>query len=111
MCARKINLAEMADAVATKVQTPVAAPPAPLSATLSSPADAGSTPQQVKTRQARKALGLPQVNFARLINTPLALLNDWEQGRQVPPGAAVCLFELLIRHPELAKELEQPEQG
>ncbi|RMX17515.1 XRE family transcriptional regulator [Vandammella animalimorsus] len=111
MCARKINLAEMADAVATKVQAPVATPPAPFGASLSSPAEAGSTPQQAKTRQARKALGLPQVNFARLINTPLALLNDWEQGRQAPPGAAMCLFELLIRHPELAKELEQTEQG
>lgn len=65
-----------------------------------------TTPEQLLVRAARKATGMTQAAFARRINTPLATLRDWEQGRFSPPGGVVCLLRLLARHPELTDELE-----
>lgn len=64
-----------------------------------------TTPEQMLVRQARAKLGLSQAEFAALTDTPVATLRDWEQGRFMPPGAALRLFRLLIQRPELAKEL------
>ncbi|THT99917.1 helix-turn-helix domain-containing protein [Lampropedia puyangensis] len=113
MNARKINLEEMAQAVFAKVEPP--SMQSPLSAALENTTSPNSTSAsnkpfetdpaqaQAKTRQARKALGMPQATFASLIHTSAAELNDWEQGRKTPPGAAVRLFELLIKNPDLSK--------
>lgn len=65
-----------------------------------------TTPEQMLVRQAREASGLTQPGFAARINTPVATLRDWEQGRFVPPGGVLCLLRLIIKHPELSKELE-----
>lgn len=65
-----------------------------------------TTPEQLLVRAARKAAGMTQAAFAARINTPLATLRDWEQGRFAPPGGVVCLLRLIARHPELAEELE-----
>jgi putative transcriptional regulator len=65
-----------------------------------------TTPEQILMRQARKAMGLSQDEFARRIATPVATLRDWEQGRFAPPGAATTLARLITRHPQWAKELE-----
>jgi putative transcriptional regulator len=46
-------------------------------------------------------LGLSQTKFAEVINTPLRTLQEWEQGRATPPGAAVKLCELLAHNPAL----------
>jgi putative transcriptional regulator len=40
-----------------------------------------------------------QQAFADLIKTPVAMLKDWEQGRFPPPGAAICLLEIVLKHP------------
>jgi putative transcriptional regulator len=64
-----------------------------------------TTPEQMLMRQARKAAGLSQVEFARRISTPVATLRDWEQGRFTPPGAATALARLIARHPQWAEEL------
>lgn len=65
-----------------------------------------TTPEQLLVRAARKATGMTQAVFAARINTPLATLRDWEQGRFTPPGGVVCLLRLIARHPELTDELE-----
>ena len=49
--------------------------------------------------------GLTQAAFAELIETPVATLRDWEQGRFAPPGGVLCLLRLIIKHPELYQEL------
>jgi len=64
-----------------------------------------TTPEQILTRQARTQTGLSQAKFAQLIATPVATLRDWEQGRFAPPGGVTCLLQLLVKHPELTKEL------
>ncbi len=64
-----------------------------------------TTPEQILLRQARAKTRLTQVEFAKRIDTPVATLRDWEQGRFAPPGGAVCLFRLIVNHPELSQEL------
>lgn len=58
-------------------------------------------PEQILVRVARKELGLSQSKFAELINTPLRTLQEWEQGRSTPPGAAIKLCELILANPEI----------
>jgi putative transcriptional regulator len=64
-----------------------------------------TTPQQILVRQAREKSGLTQAAFAQRIDTPVATLRDWEQGRFAPPGGVMCLLRLIIKHPELSQEL------
>jgi len=64
-----------------------------------------TTPEQILMRQARKATGLSQDEFARRIETPVATLRGWEQGRFAPPGAATALARMIARHPRLFEEL------
>ena len=64
-----------------------------------------TTPEQVLVRSARARTGLSQAAFAERINTPVATLRDWEQGRFAPPGGVLCLMRLIERHPELSGEL------
>jgi putative transcriptional regulator len=65
-----------------------------------------TTPEQILVRQARERSGLTQVAFAERIDTPVATLRDWEQGRFAPPGGVLCLLRLISAHPELVHELE-----
>ena len=64
-----------------------------------------TTPEQILVRQAREKSGLTQAAFAERIETPVATLRDWEQGRFAPPGGVLCLLRLIIKHPELSQEL------
>ncbi len=64
-----------------------------------------TTPAQIIVRQAREKSGLTQSAFAERIETPVATLRDWEQGRFAPPGGVLCLLRLIIKHPELSQEL------
>lgn len=64
-----------------------------------------TTPEQILLRQARAKAGLTQLEFAKRIDTPAATLRDWEQGRFAPPGGVVCLLRLIIKYPELSREL------
>ena len=64
-----------------------------------------TTPEQILVRQARETSGLTQTVFAERIDTPVATLRDWEQGRFAPPGGVLCLLRLIVKHPELSREL------
>ncbi len=64
-----------------------------------------TTSEQILVRQAREKSGLTQTAFAERIKTPVATLRDWEQGRFAPPGGVLCLFRLIVKHPELSQEL------
>lgn len=55
--------------------------------------------------QARAKTGLSQHAFARLLGVSARTLQDWEQGRRSPTGAAKTLFRVAEAHPEVLREL------
>jgi putative transcriptional regulator len=59
------------------------------------------TPAQIALRAARNALGLSQPAFARLLQTPVGTVRDWEQGRFPPPGSALLVARLAVDHSEV----------
>ncbi|MBK6999613.1 MAG: helix-turn-helix domain-containing protein [Rhodoferax sp.] len=54
---------------------------------------------------ARARSGMSQAEFARATGISVRTLQEWEQGRKVPSGAAQSLLKLVSRHPELLAEL------
>ncbi len=61
------------------------------------------TQEQLALRAARTALGLSQPAFARLLQTPVGTVRDWEQGRFPPPGSALLVARLAVEHPEVLR--------
>ena len=55
--------------------------------------------------QARAASGLSQAQFAALMGVSVRTLQEWEQGRRKPSGAAQTLLAVAARHPEVLREL------
>ena len=53
----------------------------------------------------RAGAGLSQSQFARAAGVSVRTLQEWEQGRKRPSGAAQSLLKLVSRHPELLTEL------
>ena len=62
-------------------------------------------PGQILVRAARGKLGLSQSAFAGLIQTPIATVQDWEQGRSAPPGGVQCLLRIALKHPDIVLNL------
>ncbi len=54
---------------------------------------------------ARLASGLSQTAFAALLGVSVRTLQDWEQGRREPSGAAKTLLRVAERHPEVLQDL------
>ena len=54
---------------------------------------------------ARKKSGLSQIEFAKLLGVSVRTLQEWEQGRRKPSGAAKKLIEIAERHPDVLKEI------
>ncbi len=54
---------------------------------------------------ARLVSGLSQSAFAALLGVSVRTLQDWEQGRREPSGAAKTLIKVAERHPEVLQEL------
>lgn len=52
----------------------------------------------------RKASGLSQVEFAKVLGVSVRTLQDWEQGRRKPSGAAATLLRIAEKHPDLLRE-------
>lgn len=61
--------------------------------------------ERAQVALARAATGLSQSAFAKLLGVSVRTLQEWEQGRKLPSGAAVTLLKVAIRHPEVLKEL------
>ena len=53
----------------------------------------------------RAASELSQAQFASLMGVSVRTLQEWEQGRRRPSGAARTLFKVAERHPEVLREL------
>ena len=54
---------------------------------------------------ARHRLGLPQGQFAKLLGVSKRTLQDWEQGRRNPSGAAQSLLTLALKCPDVLQEV------
>jgi putative transcriptional regulator len=55
--------------------------------------------------RARVNAGLSQAEFAHLLGVSKRTLEQWEQGRREPSGAAKTLIKVAERHPEILREL------
>ncbi|MGA2144584.1 MAG: helix-turn-helix domain-containing protein [Bryobacteraceae bacterium] len=55
--------------------------------------------------RARLAAGLTQAQFARILGVSPRTLEQWEQGRRTPSGAAKTLIRLAVLHPEILREI------
>ncbi len=54
---------------------------------------------------ARNTLGLSQSQFAELLGVSKRTLQEWEQGRRTPTGAAKTLLRVVERHPEVFRDI------
>lgn len=50
--------------------------------------------------QARARMALSQTQFAKLLGVSVRTLQEWEQGRKKPTGAAQTLLRIAVRTPE-----------
>jgi putative transcriptional regulator len=63
------------------------------------------TPEQLLAISARQSVNLTQKEFARLLNVSVDSVQDWEQGRRSPRGAARTLLRVVHEYPEVLKRL------
>jgi putative transcriptional regulator len=53
----------------------------------------------------REKLGLSQSRFAELLGVSVRTLQDWEQGRRMPSGAARTLLLVAAKNPQAILEV------
>ena len=63
------------------------------------------TEEQLLAISARKSVNLSQRQFAKLLNVSIDSIQDWEQGRRSPRGAAKTLLRIAQTRPEVLEEL------
>lgn len=56
---------------------------------------------------ARLKTGLSQSQFAEALRISPRTLQQWEQGRRQPSGAAETLLKIVARHPDVLKDISQ----
>ena len=54
---------------------------------------------------------LSQGQFAALLGISVATLQNWEQGRRAPKGAARVLLQVAAKHPETVWDVVKPTVG
>ena len=57
--------------------------------------------------EARAKSGLSQSQFAQVLGVSPRTLQEWEQGRRTPSGAAQSLLAIAAKHPEVIREIFQ----
>jgi putative transcriptional regulator len=55
--------------------------------------------------QARLKAGLTQAQFSAMLGVSQRTLEQWEQGRRTPSGAAKTLIRVAVLHPEILREI------
>jgi putative transcriptional regulator len=61
--------------------------------------------------EARAKTGLSQQDFASLLGVSARTLQDWEQGRREPTGAAKTLLKVAASHPKILLALPRERPG
>ena len=64
-----------------------------------------TTVRLTQAAEARQRTGLSQQAFANLLGVSARTLQDWEQGRREPTGAARTLLRVAEKHPGILKRL------
>jgi len=54
--------------------------------------------------EARQRTGLSQAQFAEALSISKRTLQEWEQGRRSPSGAAQALIRIARKHPKVVRE-------
>jgi putative transcriptional regulator len=67
----------------------------------------GDVHQMVVTEaaEARSKTGLPQPKFAELLGVSVRTLQEWEQGRRSPSGAARSLLHIAALRPDVFRNV------
>ena len=60
---------------------------------------------QTEAARARLKVGLSQTQFAELLGVSKRTLEQWEQGRREPSGAAKTLIKIAESRPEILREI------
>lgn len=63
------------------------------------------TGEQLLAISARRSVNLTQREFAKLLDVSIDTVQDWEQGRRSPRGAAKTLLKVVQTHPEVLQRL------
>ncbi len=61
--------------------------------------------EQLLAISARKSVNLTQREFAKLLDVSIDTVQDWEQGRRSPRGAAKTLLKIAQSNPEVLEQL------
>lgn len=56
----------------------------------------------------RECYQLSQSEFAALLGVSIKTLQNWEQGRRTPHGAARVLLQVAARHPQAVWDVVEP---
>ncbi len=59
-------------------------------------------------KQIRQQYELSQREFAALLGVSIKTLQNWEQGRRTPHGAARVLLQVAARHPGAVWDIVEP---
>ncbi len=63
------------------------------------------TPEQLLAISARRSVNLTQKEFAQQLNVSIDSVQEWEQGRRSPRGAARTLLRVAKSHHEVLEEI------
>ena len=61
-------------------------------------------------KQIRTQYALSQSEFAAMLGVSIKTLQNWEQGRRSPQGAARILLQVAARHPAVVREVVESYQ-
>lgn len=59
-------------------------------------------------KQIRERYELSQTEFAALLGISIKTLQNWEQGRRSPRGAARVLLQVAAKHPDAVWDVVEP---
>ena len=59
-------------------------------------------------KQIRERYALSQSEFAALLGVSIKTLQNWEQGRRAPHGAARVLLQVAAKHPQAVWDVVEP---
>lgn len=62
------------------------------------------TIQVTEATEARFKLGMSQPEFAEMLGVSVRTLQDWEQGRRQPSGAAKALLKVATKSPRAVRD-------